>query len=95
MTKSYDAMDGGMYAWIAWIRVALQTTGRLCGLVYLHFLFAICIPRAKYELKQLHNLATCIRWWLDAADGLMMPELAPGARMRNGPEVVTAPLETK
>ena len=29
------------------------------------------------------------------ADGLMMPELAPGARMRNGPEVVTAPLETK
>ena len=29
------------------------------------------------------------------ADGLMMPGLAPGARMRNGPEVVTAPLETK
>ena len=32
---------------------------------------------------------------LGAADGLMMPQLAPGARMRNGPEVVTAPLETK
>ena len=70
--NTLDLSQRVMMLWMAeyiyaWIRVALQTTGRLCGLVYLHFLFAICISRAKYELKQLHNCATCIRWWLGAA----------------------------